>query len=100
MTRKMFIEAFMKIQSEEFVPTTSNAIAYGIQRANFREAQLQKLIALASQDTEHVTVKETNARWKRSLERVRSHRERFERTIQTAQIKAVTAAPQRASQSA
>ncbi len=69
MTYKEFRQQALAISKEPFEGSDENLLEYGIQRARFRENQLQRLIVLANQ-TGFSTAKRKVAGWRRQLERV------------------------------
>jgi hypothetical protein len=76
MTYKEFKREVFAIYNQSFAGDDKNPIEYGIQRAEFEEKKLRRLIALADQ-TAFSTAKRKVAGWRRQLERVQQIKARL-----------------------
>ena len=77
MTYKEFKRQVFSIYSETYSGADVSPIEYGIQRADFEERKLERLIELANK-TSFSTAKRKVEGWRRQLERVREIKSRLE----------------------
>ena len=79
MTRKEFDRVRLGIEKEKFVGDYSDAISFGIKRAEFEQQRFQRLMAAAAEVPGSKTVRTKLEIWKRQLERAGEAQRRLEK---------------------